>query len=246
MINLYQFKRYWGLPNPSPFCMKLETYLRLAKLPYKINVIQNPGNAPKGKLPFIKDEGVTLSDTSMIIEYLKKKYGDPLDEHLTSMQKAQGIAVQRMLEEHLYWIMVYSRWIEPEGWKVISKDFFSDMPRIIRAFVPNMLRRSVKKTLYRQGIGRHSREEIYMLGKQDLTSIADLLYSQPFLFGNKPTSFDACAYAFLASILMSPVNSPLKAYASLRPELAAYCDRMKQIAYPLGASEEKDFYYQGA
>jgi glutathione S-transferase len=246
MINLYQYKRHWGLPNASPFCMKLETYLRLAKLPYKMNVIKNPAGAPKGKLPFINDDGTVITDSSLIIEYLKEKYGDPLDENLTSMQKAVGTAVQRMMEEHLYFIIVYSRWIEPDGWKTISKDFFNDMPKIIRAFVPNMIRNKVRKQLHFEGIGRHSREEIYLLGKQDLTAIADLLYSQPFLFGNKPTSYDACVYAFLASILMSPVSSPLKSYASLRPELAAYCDRMKQAAYPLGASEEKDFYYQGA
>ena len=36
MIKLYQFNPAWGLPNPSPFCMKVETYLRMVGLPYEV------------------------------------------------------------------------------------------------------------------------------------------------------------------------------------------------------------------
>ena len=34
-IKLYQFPPALGLPNASPFCMKLETYLRMAGLPFE-------------------------------------------------------------------------------------------------------------------------------------------------------------------------------------------------------------------
>ena len=33
MIKLFQFPPAFGLPNASPFCMKLETWLRMAGLP---------------------------------------------------------------------------------------------------------------------------------------------------------------------------------------------------------------------
>jgi hypothetical protein len=33
LITLHQFAPAFGLPNASPFCMKLETYLRMAGLP---------------------------------------------------------------------------------------------------------------------------------------------------------------------------------------------------------------------
>ena len=53
MIKLYQFKPAFGLPNASPFCMKLETYLRMAQLPFVAPKISlgDIGRAPKGKLP---------------------------------------------------------------------------------------------------------------------------------------------------------------------------------------------------
>eukprot|EP00833_Pecoramyces_ruminatium_P016653 jgi/Orpsp1_1/1190685/evm.model.d7180000080553.2 len=48
------------LPSLSPFCLKLEAYLRFASLKY--TVVQKPdfSLAPKGKLPFIERNGEIL------------------------------------------------------------------------------------------------------------------------------------------------------------------------------------------
>ncbi len=35
MLRVYQFAPAFGLPNASPFCMKLETWLRMAGLPFE-------------------------------------------------------------------------------------------------------------------------------------------------------------------------------------------------------------------
>jgi hypothetical protein len=50
MIKLYQIERTWGIPNLSPFCCKIETYLRMAGIEYDIKSAL-PFSAPKGKLP---------------------------------------------------------------------------------------------------------------------------------------------------------------------------------------------------
>jgi glutathione S-transferase len=231
MIVLYQFRPLWGLLNASPFCMKLEVYLQLAKIPYQVQSTNNPRRAPKGKLPFIKDGDKVISDSTIIIDYLKSKYGDALDQGLTTMQLAEARAIQVLLEDHLYWAIVYSRWVDPDGWNAIKNTIFETMPRLMRAIVFPILRKKVKNTLYSQGIGRYSRDEIYALGKKDLAAVANLIYSQPFMFGNQPTSIDASIYAFLSSILYSPNLSPLKIYATQLPELGAYCERMKKFLF---------------
>jgi hypothetical protein len=46
--------------------------------------------------------------------------------------------------------------------------------------------------------------------------------------GARPSSLDATAYAFLANVLWVPIESPLKAHARQRPQLEAYCRRMKE------------------
>lgn len=246
MITLFQFPRFWGLPNISPFCLKLETYLCMANIPYKVVSTRNLSRTPKGKLPFIQDGDVTLSDTSLIIDYLKKQYGDPLDAHLNELQKAEGLAIQRLVEEHLYWTIVYSRWIDPSSAHLIKSTILAEVPGLIRPFVYSLINKKTRKQLFEQGIGRHSQDEIYALGISDLEALAEFLSSRCFLLGDTATSYDVSAFAFLANILFSPVNSPLKSYMNLHPELAAYCERIGQLAYPMSTTGEKDFYYQGA
>ena len=61
MITLYTFGPAFGLPDPSPFVMKVETLLKMAKLPYRTDQ-SGFTKAPKGKLPYIDDDGVIVAD----------------------------------------------------------------------------------------------------------------------------------------------------------------------------------------
>ena len=92
IIVLHQFPRAWGIPNPSQFCVKIETYLRLANLPYRSEAAI-PSQAPLGKLPFILDDGKNICDSRLIVEYLKTTYGDPLDNWLSPEQKGDCHAI---------------------------------------------------------------------------------------------------------------------------------------------------------
>ncbi|HMJ48988.1 MAG TPA: Tom37 metaxin N-terminal-like domain-containing protein, partial [Burkholderiales bacterium] len=143
MITLYQFQPAFGLPNASPFCMKVENYLRMARLPYQIAPRASHFRAPKGKLPYIEVENKTIADSSFIIEYLKSTYGDPLDARLTSAENAQALALRRMMEENLYWALVYTRWMEPQGWQTIKIEFFKSVPAPLRGPISAFARRGV-------------------------------------------------------------------------------------------------------
>lgn len=112
MIKLYQFAPSWGM-SASPFCLKLETYLRMTGLPYEIAIADNPGKAPKGKLPYIEDNGKLVADSNFAIDDLKTTYGNPLDAHLSPSEPAIALAMQRTIKENFYWALVYSRWQDP-------------------------------------------------------------------------------------------------------------------------------------
>lgn len=234
MIQLYQFAPAFGLPNASPFCMKLETYLRMTGLPFEIPrfKLQQLQGAPKGKMPYITDGGRTVSDSSQIIDYLKTTYGDPLDSWMDAEQHAVALAWQRLLEEHLYWAVLFTRWVEPEGWALTRPAFFAGMSAPLCWIVPPLARRGMAKELYGHGMGRHSREEIYALGCRDLTALADFLGDKPYLMGEQPCSLDAVAYGFLANLLWVPLESALKHHAQTYPHLERYCQRMKSRYYP--------------
>jgi hypothetical protein len=47
-IKLFQFPRMLGVPNLSPFCCKLETWPRIAGIPYEIVDTADPRKGPKG------------------------------------------------------------------------------------------------------------------------------------------------------------------------------------------------------
>lgn len=231
MLKLYQFAPHWNLPSASPFCVKLETYLRLAHIPYEVVILADPRKAPKGKLPFIEDKGNKIADSSLIIDYIKQTYGDEIDTHLNDEQRATALAFQRMIEEHLYWTLVYSRWVDPEGWELIKPTYFKTMPKLIRKFVPELIRRRVIKTLYAQGLGRHNKTEIYQMGCSDIKAIAALLGDNTYFFNNKASSLDAIVYAFIASILYAPIDSPLKNCIKNLPNLVCFCEHIKTQYY---------------
>ena len=231
MIRLYQFRPAFGLPNASPFCMKVENYLRMAGLRYECPRSADVRKAPKGKMPYIEDDATVVADSSFIVDYLKRKYGDALDSHLGTADRAAGLACQRMLEENTYWAVLYFRWIDGAGWALTREAFFGWMKPPLRWIVPRVARRIVSRELNGHGMGRHTRDEIVAIGRKDLAAAADFLGEKAFFLGAQPSSLDATAYAFLANVLWVPVESPLKAHAQQYPNLEAYCQRMKARYY---------------
>lgn len=230
MIRLHTFVDCLpGTPDPSGFVVKLMTALRLAGIGHERIEEDNPAVGPKGKLPFIEDGSVVMGDTSLILEHLKKTRGVDLDRHLTPLQKAQSHALQRMLEERLYWACVYSRWLEPANAHIEQEIFFADIPWPIRGFIARKAHKTVEAALHHHGLGRHSREEIYAFGVADINAVATILGDQPFLFGPQPSLADATAFGILVNIAGPDIPSPLKDAVAARPHLVAYIKRMQAL-----------------
>jgi glutathione S-transferase len=230
-ISLYQPRRAFGLPCPSAFCVKLETYLRMADIPYQL-VVGDPRQAPKGKVPWIKDGDKVIGDSTLIIDYLKQTYGDTVDLHLSAEEKALGHAIKRMLEEGLYFISSYSRWVEDKGFKLYSAELFADMPALLKVVIPNMVRKKVMKALYAQGTARHSPQELYGLGARDVQSFSALLGDKDFLFGDRPSSYDACAFGVIGNMVTAPFESPAKEAALATANISSYIQRIRQQYFP--------------
>lgn len=230
MIRVFVFKPLLaGTPNPGPFCVKLETALRLAGVDYETCYESRPDKGPKGKIPFIEMDGERIGDSTIILERLKKTGGIDLDAHLSPREKAQSHALQRMIEERLNFVLGYSRWLEPQNWEKYRPILFGKMPWVLRRFLPQMVQRQVRKAYEAQGIGRHSRDEIYALGKADLDAMSQILGDKPFFFGDKPSLADATAFGFLISIIGPDFETPLKTHALTQKNLVAYCELMGEI-----------------
>ncbi len=232
MIKLYNFGQFGELPDPSPFCLKVDVYLRMAGLEFEaLSGFDNLKKAPKGKLPFIEDGGKLVADSSFIIAYLKERYGDPLDSQLSIEQRATAHAFIKMMDENLYWCLVWARWKSDKIWPQLKESFFGNLPFILKDVVAKKVRRDVIKSLHGQGLGRHSEQEIKQIMAADLKAMSDYLGDKSFFFGDKATTVDAAAYGFLAELILAPLQSSLTQVAKGYPNLVSFCHRIQRIYY---------------
>ena len=231
-VKLFQFPAAWGVANPSPFCMKVETFLRMAEIPFEIVVWEDPRKAPKGKLPMIEHEGRRIADSSFILRYLTERFSVTLDQDLTEDQKVSGFMLTKMLDEYFYWMMVHNRWMDDRVWLTIRDGFFGSMPTPMRQIISAMLRAKVRRNLSGQGMGRHSQAEINELADESLQILAKSLGEKPFIMGAAPTSFDATFYSYIANAALVPFDTEFQHLARVHDNLMSYCERMKARFYP--------------
>jgi len=110
-VRLYQFAPCFGLPNGSPFCMKVEGYLRLARIDYRCENGAMPFRAPRRKLPWIDDGGTVVADSSFIVDHLEATVGaTTLEgwEFLLGDRVSSYDAVALALLANLLWVPVDS------------------------------------------------------------------------------------------------------------------------------------------
>jgi len=231
MITLFGSGPHFGLPDASPFVTKAEILLRMSRLPFE-KALMSFSKAPKGKIPYIDDEGERLGDSTFIRWHLEKKYAIDFDHGLTGEQRAIGWAFEKMAEDNLYWVSVHTRWMDDVNFERGPKEFFKAAPAAIRPLVVAMVRRRVRKSLHSQGMGRHSSKEIFELGSRSLRAIADYLGSKPFFMGTEPTGADATIFAFVLSAMCPVFESPLQQAAASHDNLRRYVGRMAARFYP--------------
>lgn len=233
MITLYCFGANFGVYEPSPFTLKVDTFMRMAGLPFESNSEgNNLRTAPKDKLPYIDDEQKRIADSFFIIQHLQQNHPVILDDWLSEDQKAQAHLMCKSLDENFYWCIVHSRWVHDETWKIVKQAFFGNLPFPMNTLIPMIVRRGVKRNLHGHGLGRHSEKEILNLAQASLNSMSQLLGEKPYIFGNKPCSLDATIYAFLAQVILTNIDNALTHKAREYANLVQYCERIQQQYYP--------------
>ena len=233
-IILYGSNPGFALPESSPFVIKAEVQLQLAGLPYR-KAPGIPMQGPKGKIPWLDDHGEIVCDSTFIRAHLERKYGVDLDEGLDARQRAEAWAIERMLEDHLYWAMVWFRWGDPENFARGPAHFVDAAPEPARAKLREELYARKLGELRSHGIGRHAPAQIAELGDRSLQALSILLGDKAHLLRERPSAVDAFAFGVLASILTPFIESPLRQAALAYPNLVAYTARMLERHYPAPA-----------
>lgn len=230
-LKVYHLPGAWGLPTVSPFCLKLDAWLRMAGIAHESHTAATPFAGPKGKAPWIEQDGTKLGDSTFIIAHLIAQTGIDPDAHLTPAQRGQAVAIQRLIDENLYWTMVHDRWVHEGNWHTFRDVVLGGLALPLRRMLGPVARRGVKKQLQGHGMGIHSAAEIAAIGGRDVAALAAILGDQEWFFGAEPTSTDAVVYAQLINIWQPPLESEVKRAIGEQPNLVAFLDRFKARFY---------------
>ena len=232
MLKLISSPPAFGEPSASPFVVKAMCLLQMAGVEWQASGKGDPRKAPKGKLPLLIDGETLIPDSEEIRSYLEQKYNVDFDQGLTSEQRATSRAVIRMMDEHLYFIVVHERWLNDANWEIAREVFFGMIPKLLRGLITSKLRKKVRDSMAAQGIGRHSDAERVARADEDIPAAMALLGGKPFIFGDTPTAADASAAPMIGAIATLPTDTPLRKRVVEDADLMAYLARVKAAVYP--------------
>jgi glutathione S-transferase len=226
MIKFYRLPAAFGLRNPGPFALKVEMALTHLNLEFEtINTLDLP-NAPKQKAPWIEDDGI-IPDSEIILQYLDQKTGGGLFGHLTPDEIGVGTAYARLAEDHLYWIMVASRWLDEDWFPNVKQGFFGNLKWPLSAIVPGVALRTVKKTYNLHGLGRHTLEEQRGFLQRNIDAIKGRLDTRDYIASDRLTAFDFAVASMLAGAMDNKPDTWVSKMLNQEPVLQAYTERVQ-------------------
>jgi glutathione S-transferase len=222
MLTLYSWPDLFGVADNNGYGLKVYAFLRLAGVPFAHEHVLDASAAPRGQLPYIVDDGLTLGDSEAIIAHVIRKHGLTIDAGVTQAQRDTNLLITRMLDD-LYWVISYSRWKDERIFPLFRDAFMAQHPGTEAAALDKARDYNAQRYHF-QGIGRYAPDDAYARGVADLDVLARLVPAQGFLHGDRPTSIDAGIYGFVANIHFYAIDTPLKRCASSHASLIRHCE----------------------
>ena len=226
-VRLYGWGPMFGEHDPSPFVLKAEIQLKMLGVAFE----RHPAmldEVPRHKAPYVRDGDELIEDSNEIRRHFERKLGRDLDAGLDNYQRGVARAVERMLEDRLYFIMLMERWLEGDTFERGPLAFFAQVPQDRLAAVTAAARAELRTGLLKHGIARFSRDERIELAAEDIKAVSALLGEQQFLFGAGPTAADAVLYGQLVSARARFFNSRLPEVIDAHEALPPYLARMER------------------
>lgn len=237
VVNLVQFPRTKSVVSPSPFALKLETWLRMNKLSYHNVSNEFTKGSSKGQIPFVEVNGRQFADSNHIIDTLTSLFNLSIDKNLNTRERAEARAITILIEESLLRCLQYDRsrnfaWIGSEKGFL---PYFSGIKKVIyQKLLLKKIQAGIKRSVQIQGYGRHSEEEINEIAKKDLSALSTFLGDKRYLFGDRPSSVDAVLFGHLVQFTDTPLNSDkIKPFLEQStPNLVEFIKRVKEEFWP--------------
>jgi hypothetical protein len=233
-IKIYQWQKSDENPSDSYFCMKLESYVKAMSINYETEITFDIRVSPTGMFHFMEYNNQILKDSSSAITYLESKVTTPMQISLNKSQISESWALIRLIEDHLYIIALYSRWLDRStynDWEKRIKKYLS-IPNFLSSIMLRSMRKNIQKKVDSHNVGIYSISELYELGCKDISILSDYLSNKRFFYENKPTLLDHCVYSIVASILHMPWDYQLKDHLLSKNNLILHYKVMMGYFFP--------------
>ena len=214
----------------SPFVTKLEARLRFDGVPYGLGG-GSPRTAPKGKVPYIELKGPdgetdSLGDSTLIVKSLVANgILSDANSYLSPSERAHDLAIRALMEDKAYFYASREKWLD--NYEEMRNGVLSSLSWPLQPIVGWLAHRNVTSTLYGQGTGRLTDQEVLAFKEEIWASVNALLTESvkrssrknsipnagdrdddgdedPFwvLGSTEPTEADSTLYGFIAGSLL--------------------------------------------
>jgi glutathione S-transferase len=200
-LRLVHFGPVLGVPDPSPFCVKAEAYLRMVGANYSL-VRGIPMKSPRGQLPVLLHQGQVIAGSGEIIDYVRELHQSPVDDWLADRQRIDAFHLVHAVEDYLYFCLLYQRWVLPNNFQVTQSYFFRGLNPVVTFFVSRLVRRQARQRAAAHGVGRYPAAEIDRRAKEAVGMLSGHLGDKPYFMGDEPCWVDCSMYGFVCNILL--------------------------------------------
>ncbi|KAF8029710.1 hypothetical protein BT93_E2211 [Corymbia citriodora subsp. variegata] len=240
-LTLVARKPCFGLPTACPHCLPVFIYLKLAKIPFRLDF--NLTFPDSDQVPYVESGAYVAynNEKGGVIESLKEDGIVDLDLELRSIP--EFISSKAMISSWLEEAIVYELWLGSDGTSAHSI-YYADLPWPVGKLLYLKQIHSVKQHL---GITKDNAErreaEIYRRAKIAYEALSTML-GENYFFHGRPSSLDA---SFLGHALFTlqalPEASLLRNRLLEHGNLVRYAEKHKSECLEAGSSSSSDMHF---
>ncbi|KAF7559383.1 hypothetical protein G7046_g4782 [Stylonectria norvegica] len=155
MLDLHVWGSAFGLPSIDAECLAIITYLHnsLSTEAWRLIPSNDPSISPSNTLPALNHDGVWTAGYGPIVDYLtSESLGTDLDENLTSIQQADGVAYSAYLAAYAAPLLDLSLYVSAANWAATTRPAYSALlPFPLTWTIPPLIRAEAVKRVEHLG-----------------------------------------------------------------------------------------------
>lgn len=195
----------FGIESLSPFCLKAHRALRSRGLVYARRHASHPGAhklSTTGQVPILLvGESEVVTDSTRILARLGLLSNRPFDGEGDRESRAETWLYEELADTALNGFLVASRWADERNWASTEAAYFSDMPKLVRLFVPGKLRRNVLDALVKRDVWRNGPDACWSRFTGVLDRLDGRAPREGFWVGDSITAADVALFGQLRSLM---------------------------------------------